>query len=99
MTLADLRRVTVKKNLRIRFSLSNGMECVVNEHGVAQVPALRAVPAFNLEDDLSRAQEFLIETTAVEKDKPKPRRCTRDELAAMTAATGAAGPAHDDHDE
>lgn len=30
MRLLDLRKVTVKKNLRIRFSLSNGMECVVN---------------------------------------------------------------------
>ena len=44
MNLSDLRKVTVKKHLRIRFPLSNGMECVVNEHGIAQVPALRAFP-------------------------------------------------------
>jgi hypothetical protein len=61
MKLADLRKVTVKKHLRIRFHLSNGMECVVNEHGVAQVPALRAVPSFNLEEELVGVQAFVVE--------------------------------------
>jgi hypothetical protein len=103
MTLSDLRRVTVRKNLRIRFALSNGMECVLNEHGIAQVPALRAVPAFNLEEELAAAGEFVVEPAgATEKDKAKqkpPRRYTRDEMATLVTA-GAGSPAgHDEHED
>jgi hypothetical protein len=102
MKLSDLRRVTVKQNLRIRFSLSNGMECVLNEHGIAQVAALRAVPAFNLEDELAEVREFVVEPAAAsEKDKAKvkPRRYTRDEMATLATA-GAGGPAgHDEHED
>jgi hypothetical protein len=102
MKLSDLRKVTVKKQLRIRFALSNGMECIVNEHGIAQVPALRAVPSFNLEDELVSVQTFVVEPAAAgEKDKTKPgaRNYTRDEMAALAAAgTGAAAP-HDEHED
>ena len=80
MKLSDLRKVTVKKHLRIRFSLSNGMECIVNEHGIAQVPALRAVPSFNLEDELVGVRQFLVEPAsagAKDKAKPQPRSYTR----------------------
>jgi len=102
MKLSDLRRVTVRKNLRIRFPLSNGMECVLNEHGIAQVPALRAVPAFNLEEELAAAREFVVEPAgATEKDKTRqkpPRRYTRDEMATLvTAGAGAAG--HEEHED
>jgi hypothetical protein len=102
MKLSDLRRVTVKKNLRIRFPLSNGMECVLNEHGIAQVPELRAVPAFNLEDELAAAGEFVVESaSATEKDKikQKPRRYTRDEMAALATAGAGGAAAHDDHED
>jgi hypothetical protein len=101
MKLVDLRRLTVKKRLRIRFPLSNGMECMLNEHGVAQVPALRAVPAFNLEDELSAVQEFVVEqvVSGSEKTKAKPQSCTRQELASMLA-TGVGGEGtHEDRDE
>ena len=78
MNLSDLRKVTVKKHLRIRFPLSNGMECVVNEHGIAQVPALRAVPAFNLEEELGGAQAFPGGTrrTPAKRQRPNARRAT-----------------------
>jgi len=102
MKLSDLRKVTVKKNLRIRFALSNGLECVLNEHGIAQVPALRAAPAFNLEDELAGAQKFLVEPAAAggkDKNQPKPRSYTRDEMAAL-AAGGAGGESpHEEHEE
>jgi hypothetical protein len=104
VTLSDLRKVTVKKRLRIRFSLSNGMQCVLNEHGIAQVPALRAVPAFNLEDELAGAQEFLVEPAgsgAGEKDKhkPMPRSYTRAEMLTLATTGGAGETGHDEHDE
>jgi hypothetical protein len=102
MNLSDLRRVSVRKNLRIRFPLSNGMECVLNEHGIAQVPALRAVPAFNLEDELAGAREFVVELAGLaEKDKAKqkPRRYTRDEMAALATAGAGGAAAHDEHED
>ena len=102
MNLADLRRVTVKKHLRIRFTLSNGMECVVNEHGVAQVPALRAVPSFNLEGELAQAGQFLLDPVPEgpkDRDAMRPRRCTRDELSAMAGAGNSAVAAHDEHED
>jgi hypothetical protein len=97
--LLDLRRAAVKKQIRIRFALSNGMECVVNERGIAQIPALHAVPAFNLEDEVGRAREFLVESAAeAAAGKAKPRAYRRDELAALASA-GSAEAAHDEHDE
>jgi hypothetical protein len=102
MKLSDLRKVTVKKHLRIRFALSNGMECVVNEHGIAQVPALRAVPSFNLEDELASVRQFLVEPAgAGEKDKAKsqPRSYTRDEMTALTSSGAGVEAAHDEHDD
>lgn len=101
MNLSDLRKVAVKKHLRIRFSLSNGMECIVNEHGIARVPSLRAVPAFNLEDELGGAQAFLVEEASAEsaKSKAKPRSYARDEMAAFLASGSTTETAHDDHDE
>ena len=53
MKLADLRKLSIRKQLKIRFRLPNGMECVVTEQGLAQVPALRRVPDFNLEQELA----------------------------------------------
>jgi len=102
MKLSDLRKITVKKNLRVRFALSNGMECVLNEHGVAQVPGLRAVPSFNLEDELAGVQQFLVEPAgAGEKDKTKlkPRSYTRDEMTALATAAPGGEAGHDEHEE
>ncbi|HLY19441.1 MAG TPA: hypothetical protein VKR61_19575 [Bryobacteraceae bacterium] len=100
MNLADLRKVTVKKRLRIHFTLSNGMECMLNEHGIAKVAALRAPPSFNLEDELAGVREFRVEPVVGEKEKErlKSRKYSRDEMTALaTDAPGAT--AHDDHEE
>ena len=106
MKLADLRKVTVKKHLRIRFPLSNGMECVVNEHGIAQVPALRAVPGFNLEEELVGVQAFVVEPADArdkdkdkDKGKPKARSYSRDEMAALATAGAGVAAAHAEHED
>ena len=102
MTLSDLRRLSVKQNLRITFPLSNGMECVLNEHGVAQVPALRAVPAFSLEEECAAASLFTVESVGLsEKEKAKavPRRYTRDEITAMATAGAGNAAVQETHDE
>lgn len=101
MTLADLRKLSIKKQYRIRFVLSNGMECVVTQNGIAQVPALRGIPNFNLEEELASVGEFLVEPVAVSGGKTAPVAFAvrREEMAALTSATGAAAHGHDDHDD
>src|SRR5262249_12046011 len=103
MTLADLRKLTIRKQLRIRFALRNGMECIVTEQGVAKVPALRNVADFNLDEELASATEFILDSAApakvpVKKAEP-PRRIQRTELAAMFADSPSAPVAHEHDDE
>jgi hypothetical protein len=73
MTLSDLRKLSIKKNLRIRFVLPNGMECVVTQHGIAQIPALKEVPDFNLEQELNSVGEFLLEPAILTDKKNAPK--------------------------
>jgi hypothetical protein len=102
MTLADLRKFSIRQQFRVRFPLPNGMECVMDEHGVARVAALQSVPDFNLEQELASARQFLLEPVSVnpasEKNPPKPRSVTRDELEslAMAGPSATAPDAHDD---
>ncbi len=98
MKLADLRKLAIRRQFRIRFPLRNGMECVVDQRGVARVPALNGVPDFNLEEELSSALEFALEP-AGGKDPAMPRPVRREELEAMTnAAASAAAPAPHEED-
>jgi len=106
MTLADLRKFSIRKQFRVRFPLQNGMECVINEYGVAQVPALHSVPDFNLEQELVSARHFVLEPVvslganpAGGKNPPKPRSITRDELESLAMAAPVGAAAHDAHDE
>jgi hypothetical protein len=98
--LVDLRKLAIKKQHRIRFHLRNGMECVMDQRGVALVPGLDRIPDFNLEQELESAVTFVLEPLNVgEKNAPKPLKLAREELAAMVnAAPGAAGH-HDEHDD
>ena len=97
MKLADLRRAAIKSSVRVRFSLSNGMECVLNEHGIAQIPDLHAVPSFDLEDELARAGQFTVEPAVADKSKSRPQVLNREQLAALVGTKTA--EAHDDHED
>jgi hypothetical protein len=93
MKLADLRRLSIRRQIRIRFPIRNGMECIVDEHGVAKVPSLRSIPDFNLEQELTGAQGFVLEPLA-----GATRNIAREELDAMIAtASGSAAAA--EHEE
>jgi hypothetical protein len=103
MTLADLRKLAIRKQLIIHFRLQNGLECVVTEHGMAKVPGLKSVPDFNLERELESARDFLLEPVVPPdqknpKNPPKLRNATREELEAMMGSppAGAATGEHDD---
>ena len=98
MKLNDLRRLAIRRQSRIRFRLSNGMDCVINEHGIGKVPGLTEPCAFNLEDELARATDFLLEPAAsAGREKPVGQSLLRDEMARLVEAPGkdAAG----DHEE
>jgi hypothetical protein len=98
MKLGDLRKFAIRKQTRIRFSLTNGLECVVNEQGVAQVPALTGIPDFNLEKELAGAQSFQLDAVSADpKAAIKTRAVRRDELAAIT--DGAPAVEVHDHDD
>lgn len=111
MTLAELRRLAVRQQSRIHFRLQNGMECVIDEHGIARVPALHAIPDFNLEQELATAGEFTLEKAGVgvgaaaaggdRKSGPPTRSVARDALAAMVAASAPGGSAnpHPGHED
>jgi hypothetical protein len=98
MKLADLRKLSIRQNLKIRFQLSNGMECIITEHGVAQVPALRRAPDFNLEQELVSISEFVLDSLTQDQKRPiAPRRVDREELTRMAAPAGsAAGAEHEE---
>jgi hypothetical protein len=99
MKLSDARKVTIKKNVRIRFRLANGLECVLNEHGLAQVPELRGVPDFNLEEEFARADQFILEPVIAAgkpKEKFQPQTLTREQLIRMTASGAPADSAQEE---
>jgi hypothetical protein len=99
MKLGDLRKLAIRQQTRIRFPLANGMECVVNEHGVAQVPALQSIPDFNLEQELAAVKNFHLDTLTTDPKFPiKTRALRREELAALTDGSPTA-EVHDHDDE
>jgi hypothetical protein len=61
LKLGDVRRLAIRKRLRVRFRLANGMECVINERGITEVPGLEAVPDFSLEDEFAKSVQFAVE--------------------------------------
>jgi len=100
MKLVDLRKVAIKKQQKIRFRLRNGMDGVVNELGVATVPGLDRLPDFNLEQELEAAASFVLEPLNMgQKNAPKPRTLTREEMVAMVSAAPAGAAHHDEHDD
>jgi len=99
MKLADLRKLSIKQKTRILFPVAGGLECVITEHGIAQVPGLRGAPAFNLESELAAAREFRFELAGEldRKHAAPPRTLTRDQVAGMLGpASATAAAEHED---
>jgi hypothetical protein len=99
MKLSELRRLAIRKQVRVHFSLANGTECLITEGGLAQVPSLKHSPDFNLEEQLTQVSSFRVETVNSAK-LDKPQVTSRDQLekmiAAMSPANAAAAHDHDD---
>ena len=101
MKLADLRKLAIRKQFRIRFRLQNGLECVITEQGMAQVPELKSIPEFSLEEELKSAAQFTLEpvVAANRKNPPKPQTVGREELDALAMPSSSAAAAHAEHDD
>jgi len=103
MTLGDLRKLAIRKQLKIRFPLRNGMECVIGEDGVARVPALKTQPDFTLEQELAESASFVVETVTPAGQKApakaKPLSLGRAEMSAMASDSPSAVAVHDEHDD
>lgn len=80
MTLLELRRYAIRKRTRVRFTLPAAGECMVNEHGVVKIPALRTVPDFNVEASLGSVEEFVLEPA---QEASKPRKVSPEQMAAL----------------
>lgn len=96
MKLTDLRKMAIRQQTRVHFRLANGLECVVDEHGIARLAGIRDAPPFNLEEELAGVSEFQLET--LEAIKVAPRTVDRAELEKRCSAQPTAA-APDDHDE
>jgi hypothetical protein len=103
MTLVDLRKLAIRKQSKIRFTLGNGMECVISEDGIAHVPALKGVPEFNLEQELAGATAFVVEAVVPSgtknPPKAKPAPLGRLEMAALAQDSRGAVAARDEHED
>jgi hypothetical protein len=103
MKLADLRKLAIRKQIKIRFVLRNGMECVIGEDGIARVLALKAQPEFNLEQELAEAAAFVLEPVAPagQKSPPKtkPLSLARKQMTAMATESPSAVAVRDEHDD
>lgn len=98
MKLADLRRLAVRKQLRIRFLLPEGAECVIDEQGIARVPQLRSIPAFNIEAGLAQTSRFQVES-ADPASKTGARQSSLSEVEQLIASLSPSAVAAADHDE
>jgi len=97
MKLADLRKLSIRKHLKIRFRMSNGMECVITEHGLAQIPALQRTSDFSVEQELASVSQFILEPVSAAKKPPVASKAIgREELTSMLGASPASAAEHEE---
>jgi hypothetical protein len=95
MKLADIRKMAIRQQTKVRFRLANGLECEVDEHGLARMPGIRDAPQFTLEEELAVITEFELETAPPAKSGP--RKVSRAELEKALGVRPEA--AEEEHDE
>jgi len=96
MRLIDVRKYAIRHQVRVRFPFGNGMQCLIDEHGISRVPDLKAVPDFNLEDEFGRALEFTVELAESVRGKTEVRKMDREGLQQAVGTGGAGGGEHEE---
>ena len=84
MDLLAIRRYAIREGVRVRFTLDEVGECLVNEHGVVQVPSWRGVVHFNVEALLASVEQFSVDTA---EEPPKRQKVSRAQLQALLGAS------------
>ena len=79
MQLSDLRRLCIRRQLRVAFSLNSGEDCCINEHGATLLSGTAGW--LSSAADFGAAREFRITETAT----GRRRIVTRPELQKMLA--------------
>lgn len=95
MKLSDLKKYSARKRTEVSFRLPNGMECVVDMHGIARVPQLKGVPDFNLEECVSSAEAFSVRQPGSDKGQ----NVTRADVEKLISALGGSAATAADHDD
>jgi len=100
MTLAEVKKLAIRRQVRIRFSLES-TEALIDEHGIAKVPGLQNVPAFNLDHALGNVTQFKLELLGPDGKAKSIQNAKGEEVAKMIAGLSAADAAKatDDHDD
>jgi hypothetical protein len=93
MKLTDLRKLAIHAESRIRFPLTNAMECVIDETGVVRIPGLRSTIDVDINQELEGAQQFFIDAPGA-----RPRAVGRAELQSMIGRD-ASHPADHEHED
>jgi hypothetical protein len=93
MTLLELRRYAIRQRVSIRFTVPAAGECLVDGHGVAKIPSLRAAPGFDLETSLGSVEEFVLDPIA---ENSKRRKVSREQLQNLLGDAPKAAQDHED---
>ncbi len=64
MTLQDLRRYAIRHRCRIQFQVEAAGQCLVDEHGLLRIPALRTASTANVGELLGAVEQFVLEPAA-----------------------------------
>ena len=85
MKLGDLRRLTVRNSIQVRFRVAEEEECVVDGEGICRIPNIDGARDINLEEEFARAGEFVLEPIgqADRRASNKPRSLNRQQLAEL----------------
>jgi hypothetical protein len=88
--LNSLRRYAIRKGVRVRFQAHPSGECLVNEHGVVKMPALKGAPDFTVGSLLESAEHFTVEAAG---NPPKRQKLSRAQLESLLTEAPQGEPA------
>ena len=75
----DLRRYAIQTRSEVTYRVrSSGQTAVMNPKGIIQIPGISGRPAYNVEDVLQRADEFVLN-----RPEEKSRTLTREAMAEL----------------
>lgn len=93
MTLQDLRRYAIRNKARVRFQVEPAGDCLVDEHGLVKIPALRKAAGFDVGALLDSVEQFVVDPV---QEASQPKKLSRQELQALLGEPPKAEQTHED---